>query len=261
VSNTTDSTPAAPATPAIGVPGGGIEVIVKDDDRDTLSDALGVGAIVMDIDDTLYLKRDYIRSGFEAVGRWAQDELGIEDFGERAWAAFEAGARDTIFDQVLKACGARSDDAVVTALVARYRTHRPSITLSADARRAFERWHGQLGLAVVTDGAVSSQLAKARALGLDQWELPVICTAALGPGRARGSSAAFEQVQQELGVDGKRCVYVADEPTRDFIGPKALGWRTVRVRRRLGLHAAIESGPDIDYEITSLDQLEDALSA
>jgi putative hydrolase of the HAD superfamily len=241
--------------------GSGIEVIVNDDDsRDPLGPRLGVDAIVMDLDDTVYLKRDYVRSGFEAVGRWAQSELGIADFAERAWVAYEAGARDTVFDQVLTESGVRSDDAVVTALVARYRTHAPSISLAPDARRALERWYGQVGLATVTDGAISSQHAKVRALGLDQWAPLVVCTAALGPGKAKPHPEGFLQVQQELGVGGKGCVYVADDPIQDFAGPKALGWRTVRVRRRLGLHWSVPSGSDVDHEITSLDQLEDTLA-
>jgi putative hydrolase of the HAD superfamily len=240
--------------------GTGIDIVVDDEDVADSGPGFAVDAIVMDIDDTLYLKRDYVRSGFEAVGRWAQSELGVEDFGERAWTAFQAGARDTIFDDVLAECGARSDDAVITALVARYRTHTPSIALAADARAALDRWHGKVGLAAVTDGAVSSQHAKIRALGLEQWEPLVVCTAALGPGKGKPHPAAFEQVQEELGVDGKDCVYVADDPTQDFAGPKALGWQTVRVRRRLGLHSATDSGPDVDHEITNLDQLEDALS-
>jgi putative hydrolase of the HAD superfamily len=240
--------------------GSGIEVIVDDDDtRARLGPALGVDAIVMDLDDTVYLKRDYVRSGFEAIGRWAETELGVADFAQRAWAAYDAGARDTVFDQVLTECGARSDDAVITALVARYRTHAPSISLAPDARRALERWYGQVGLATVTDGAISSQHAKVRALGLDQWAPLVVCTQSLGPGKAKPHPAGFVQVQEKLGVDGKGCVYVADDPINDFAGPKALGWRTVRVRRRLGLYWSVPSGPDVDHEITSLDQLEDAL--
>ena len=34
-------------------------------------------AVVFDIDDTLYLERDYVRSGFTAAGAWARTELGL----------------------------------------------------------------------------------------------------------------------------------------------------------------------------------------
>jgi len=221
---------------------------------------LGVEAVVLDIDDTLYLERDYVRSGFEAVGRWAQRELGVDDFADRAWAAFESGSRNTIFDEVLTACGAPTNDATITELVARYRTHPPSIVLAADAEAGLDRWHRVAALAAITDGPLSSQQAKARALGLDRWTSTVVFTASLGPGKGKPDPAAFELVQEELGVDGKSCVYVADNPAKDFVGPKALGWRTVRVRRRLSLHVDVESGDDVDHEITTLEQLDAVLA-
>jgi putative hydrolase of the HAD superfamily len=221
---------------------------------------LDVDAIVLDIDDTLYLERDYVRSGFEAVGRYARRELRIDDFAELAWAAFESGTRGTIFDDVLTGCGARSDDALITELVARYRTHTPVIELAADAREGLARWHGTVALAAVTDGPLSSQKAKARALGLAEWTPLVVYTHDLGPGKGKPDPTAFQLVQDEIGVDGKRCVYVADNPAKDFAGPHSLGWRTVRVRRRLGLHADVISGSDVDHEIETLDDLDEVLS-
>ena len=110
---------------------------------------LGVDAVVLDIDDTPYLERDYVRTGFEAVGRWAPRELGVDDFADRAGAAFERGSRNTIFDEVLTDCGAPTDDATITELVARYRTHPPWIVLAADAEAGLDRWHGVAALAAI----------------------------------------------------------------------------------------------------------------
>lgn len=236
------------------------EIDLRAPRRSSGPDALDVDAIVLDIDDTLYLERDYVRSGFDAVDRWVRHELGIQDFGQRAWESFEAGARGTIFDEVLTSCGRPTHDAVITELVARYRTHCPSIGLSPDAHAALERWQHAVDLAAITDGHVSSQQAKARALDLERWVSPVIYTADLGHGKAKPHPAAFELVQEQLGVDGKRCVYLADNPAKDFAGPKSLGWRTVRVRRDLGLHADVDSGDDVDYEVTSLDQVDGLLT-
>ena len=72
--------------------------------------ASGRRLVVLDIDDTLYLERDYVRSGFAAVGAWAQDELGVDGLGDRAWAAVEAGTRRTIFDEALAASGVEATD-------------------------------------------------------------------------------------------------------------------------------------------------------
>ena len=52
---------------------------------------------------------------------------------------------------------------------------------------------------------------------------------------------------------------MADNPAKDFAGPRSLGWHTVRLRRADGLHAAAPSGPDVDREIVTLDELDEAL--
>jgi glycosyltransferase involved in cell wall biosynthesis/FMN phosphatase YigB (HAD superfamily) len=215
--------------------------------------------VVLDIDDTLYLERDYVRSGFDAVGAWAREELGVDDLGERAWAAFEAGVRRTIFDEALAGCGVEAANGVVPRLVEVYRAHTPTIDMLPDARAWLDALAPHVTLAVVTDGPLASQQAKAEALTLTRWADLVLFTESLGPGRGKPHPAAFEQLERELGLSGDRCAYVADNPAKDFVAPHRLGWRTVRVRRPGGLHAEVPSGDDVDAEITSLADLDAAL--
>jgi glycosyltransferase involved in cell wall biosynthesis/FMN phosphatase YigB (HAD superfamily) len=215
--------------------------------------------VVLDIDDTLYLERDYVRSGFDAVGAWARAELGVDDLGERAWAAFEAGVRRTIFDEALAGCGIEVTNGVVPRLVEVYRAHSPTIDMLPDARAWLDALAPHVTLAVVTDGPLASQQAKAEALMLTRWADLVVFTESLGPGRGKPHPAAFEQLERELGLSGERCAYVADNPAKDFVAPHRLGWRTVRVRRPGGLHAEVPSGGDVDAEVTSLADLDAAL--
>jgi glycosyltransferase involved in cell wall biosynthesis/FMN phosphatase YigB (HAD superfamily) len=215
--------------------------------------------VVLDIDDTLYLERDYVRSGFDAVGAWARDELGVDDLGERAWAAFEAGVRRTIFDDALAGAGVEATPEIVSRLVAVYRAHAPAIEMLADARAWLDALAPHVAVAVVTDGPLASQRAKAEALVLTRWADLVVFTETLGPDRGKPHPAAFEQLEAELGVAGHRCAYVADNPAKDFLAPHRMGWRTVRVRRPGGLHAGVPSGDDVDAEITSLADLDGAL--
>lgn len=227
---------------------------------------VGVRVVVFDIDDTLYLERDYARSGFRAVDEWVRVALGVGGFAEQAWAAFESGVRGTIFDTALTALGVVPSPDTVAEMVGRYRRHEPDIVLLDDARACLDRVgdgahdRSALGVAVVTDGPLASQRAKARRLGLDGWTREIVFTEALGPGLGKPHPAAFELVERHLGASGDACVYVADNPAKDFGAPRRLGWRTVRVRRSLGLHADRPSGDDIDHEIADLDGLEPLLA-
>jgi putative hydrolase of the HAD superfamily len=215
--------------------------------------------VAFDMDDTLYLERDYVRSGFAAVGEWARRELGLQDLGDRAWAAFEAGVRGRIFDEVLDACGVRDDASVVPRLVDVYRSHAPAIELLDDVRAWLAAPPTGVALAVVTDGPLASQQAKAEALGLASWAHPIVFTEALGPGRGKPHPAAFERVEAATGLAAAACAYVADNPGKDFTGPRRRGWRTVRVRRTGSLHAGTDSGDAVDAEITGFEALDDAL--
>ena len=60
-----------------------------------------IRCVVLDIDDTLYLERDYVRSGFEAVGQ----ALGEQEFGPTAWRVFLEGGRGDTFNQTFSRLG------------------------------------------------------------------------------------------------------------------------------------------------------------
>jgi putative hydrolase of the HAD superfamily len=214
--------------------------------------------IVFDVDDTLYLERDYVRSGFRAVGERVRERLGVAGFDEVAWALFERGQRKTIFDRALEELGFENEDAnLIGELVRVYRDHRPTIALLPDARACLERLVGRFRLGVVTDGPEESQRAKVEALGLARFIPHVIVTGDLGPCMGKPAPAPFLRIEQATGCRGARCAYIADNPVKDFIAPRALGWRTVRIRRPAGLHARAPGAADID--LATLDGLESAL--
>ena len=50
---------------------------------------------VLDLDDTLYLEWDYVRSGFLAVDRWLSHHLGLKCFFESACELFETRSAET----------------------------------------------------------------------------------------------------------------------------------------------------------------------
>ncbi|MCA9674638.1 MAG: HAD family hydrolase [Myxococcales bacterium] len=215
--------------------------------------------VVFDVDDTLYLERDYAHSGFAAVGREVERRWGVAGFGAQAWNLFQDGARGDIFDRVLQALGLTASPDDVRTLVVCYREHSPAIGLLPDARQALDRLNRTYVLAGLTDGPVASQRAKVAALGLSRWLDPIVVTGELGPGAGKPSPAGFRRIEAASGVDGAACVYVADNPAKDFAGPRALGWKTVRVRRPGGLHVDAPSGDDVDAEIGTLDALDPLL--
>ena len=217
--------------------------------------------VVFDVDDTLYLESDYVRSGYSAVGAWIERAYGLSAFGDRCWVAFRSGLRGTIFDHVLASYDLHGvDEDVVPALVERYRRHVPSIALLPDADAALARLSSGSYVAVLSDGPLESQRAKVRALGLIGRADQIVLTEELGPGRGKPDPAGFRLIQERSGIPSERCAYIADNPMKDFRAPAELGWRTVRIRRPQALHRDLPSGPDVHGEVTTLDALEDVLA-
>ena len=195
--------------------------------------------IVFDLDDTLYLERDFVRSGFDAVGRWAYSTLGISDCAERAWRAFESGVRGSIFQFILAESGQSPDATLIQEMVEVYRRHSPVISLPSDSLNCLQRLKNQAVLAIITDGFLHTQQAKCSSLSLSDFFNTIVCTGQWGPEYYKPNPHAFSYVAQQAGPSS-RFVYIADNPTKDFQAPLALGWDVVRIRRPGGIYSSRE---------------------
>jgi putative hydrolase of the HAD superfamily len=213
--------------------------------------------LVFDLDDTLYLEADFVLSGFRAVDVWCAAEHGIQGFFDKAWAQFESGARGKIFDLALAGLGVDDGQTLVPDMVKVYREHRPTIACRPDALRMLEQAGSYRGFAMITDGYHLTQLRKVEALGVARYCTPVIRTDVWGRDFWKPHARSYETVQAHYGLPPEAFTYIGDNPKKDFVSPKALGWHTVRIRREGGLHADLDAAPELEAmeTIESLDQL------
>jgi putative hydrolase of the HAD superfamily len=207
----------------------------------------------LDLDDTLFLERDYVWSGFEVVGRWAERRFGAAGFAERAYQRFLCGSRGTIFDEVLRDCGVCPAPADIREMVQVYREHIPRISLLLDASDFLSFFRGRCRLALISDGCLSSQRRKFDALRLNGIFDPTVFTDCWGRECWKPNPRAFLHVQEAAQLSAWECVYIADNPTKDFEAPLALGWRTARVRREGGICSHLESALGFEAEIEVAD--------
>lgn len=215
--------------------------------------------VVLDMDDTLFLERDYALSGFAAVDDAVVKTHGLKGFSECAWRLFCAGVRGRIFDEALKELGVDSQSANVEQLVAVYRSHLPDIKLTEDSFHFLNAARRQgLRIALISDGPFVSQQAKVRALKLETLISPIILTDAFGRDAWKPSSRGYLEVYERLGGSHSNYIYIGDNPSKDFIAPNALGWRTIRMRRPQGEHANASASSNEgtpQREISSFDEL------
>jgi len=213
--------------------------------------------IVFDLDDTLYCECDYVRSGIASVDVWVQWQLGVEGFGAAALRLWNAGRREKLFDATLAGLGVAADPATIAAMVAVYRDHPPRIRLAPDARAFLASDHG-FGLALISDGFRGTQRRKVAVLELSRYAFdPIIFTDDWGREYWKPHPRAFETVEAAHRGRSSRFVYVADNPSKDFLAPHALGWAAVQFDRVHAVHPRTPPSPQhrADMHIRSLRDL------
>lgn len=227
-----------------------------------MSEPWPVHTVVFDLDDTLYPERDYVLSGFAAADAWLKKNHGIGGLAVRSGELFAAGRRGKIFDDALRHLGVADPAPLVPQLVEAYRVHVPNIGLYSETVKVLIWAKQHFRLALISDGYLEVQRRKAAALGLERWIDCLIFTDQWGREAWKPSERSFREVMNRLPGEAGRYVYVSDNPRKDFIAPRRLGWRTLRLRRAGGEHADYQpaAGEAAERDIDSLAELPALLS-
>lgn len=217
--------------------------------------SLSAERIVFDLDDTLYLERDFAFSGYRAAGEWLAGRDG-GGFADTCQSLFLDGERRNVFDRAAQAMGLRAD--IVPDLVEVYRNHQPRIALCPDAARYLA---GHAGFAIISDGPERTQRNKIAALGLAAHCDVIVPTGQWGAEYCKPHPRAYELVATASA--GRACVYVADNAAKDFLTPNRLGWITIQILRPQRVHdgAAPTPAHAAMAQIESLDQLDSAIAS
>lgn len=199
--------------------------------------------IVFDLDDTLFPEAAFTVSALAEVGRMAEKNFGWEAFGQKLTELHGAGRRRELFQSAVQDLGYGTiTPAHLSALLDCFREHRPSeLPWYPDALEAVRALHARFPLELISDGYLPTQRNKAKALRLERWiPLPVF-TEDLGRQFWKPSLKAYELVMARH--PGERFAYVADNPAKDFIAPRALGWTSIRIQRPGGVYASEPVAP------------------
>lgn len=209
--------------------------------------------IVFDLDDTLYDEMTYVTSGFRAVAEFLEPITGTPEdiLYQEMMSVLSREGRGQVFDAVLRDHGCHNKS-LARKCVSVYRAHRPSIRLFRDAERLLNAL-ASYPIYIVTDGNKHVQFRKLEALALLDHPNIRGCyiTRRFGIRNEKPSPHCFHLICQREGVDPSEVVYIGDNPNKDFVGIKPLGFRTIRVVR--GSHAAVRRMSEFEAELTVSD--------
>jgi putative hydrolase of the HAD superfamily len=234
-----------------------------------------IRAVIFDIDDTLYLKGDYVRSGFRAIARWLATQNTQHDGRSLKWALTDGewdlwneyhNAPEQAFNRYVAKWRQRNPtskllpEEMAGIMAEIYCGHQPEIQPCSDVVNALSVLARNSLLAVFGDGDPKRQKRKLDALGLSHFFAQAVFTGD-NPSWQKPQPDGFSALAETLGLRPSECIYVGDDPELDFAGPQKLDMRTVRVRRLGGLHESEEpeSGFGPELTLTNLSGLPDVV--
>ncbi|WP_407268249.1 HAD family hydrolase [Radiobacillus sp. PE A8.2] len=114
-----------------------------------------------------------------------------------------------------------------------YVTGQKSITLFGEVKQLLDLLSNQgKQLAVLTNGEPEHQSMKIRQLGLTNWIAAENLFISGAVGHAKPSIEVFSYIENKLGLDKSKTVYIGDSFENDVVGAKQAGWYSIWMNHR-----------------------------
>lgn len=227
-----------------------------------------IKTIIFDLDDTLYRELDFIYGAFREVCKYLSYKYNKDEellYKDTIYILNKFG-RGEVFDMICDKNGIKED---IGFLVKLYREAVPSLKLYEDAEyilREFKRGGSKLLLqeeqnpyntGIITDGKASVQWNKIKALDLEKRVDKIMVTDDYGLDFWKPNEFSYREMLKYFNSMPEECIYVGDNPNKDFIGARKVGIHTVRIIREVGDHMKtfLDKGYEGDHIIKNLSEL------
>ena len=235
---------------------------IVSESRESSDDFRLITGVILDLDDTLYSEKDYVKSGYRAVAEFIETNNTISEtnnkitcdiIADKLWNYFTEGKN--AIDELLNELG-QSDKKKECLDI--YRNHIPEIQLYDGAIELIENLKDKgIKVGIITDGRVNGQKNKLASLGLTELVDDIIITDELGGEQFRKpNDIAFRIMQCRWRLPFEEIAYVGDNMMKDFQAPRQLGMRSIYFENEDGLYNNIRyDTSQCDLKITSIREL------
>ena len=194
--------------------------------------------IVFDLDDTLYDEIDFVKSGFKEISHYLESEKYYHFMLE----VFKKEGSGQVFNKLIEKYNL---DISLDKLIEIYRFHKPDIFLS-DETIELLKFGKNFSTALISDGHYIMQKNKFESLGLEQYiEYPVFTDFYH---TKKPQLKPYKMIENRYDQENK-FIYISDNPKKDFIAVKELGWIGVRYKNPVGIYKDLKN--DTDFEVTA----------
>ena len=216
-----------------------------------------IKCVIFDLDDTLYNEIEYVKQAFMNVAVYLSERYGVssDKLYERMLELLNNDGRGRIFNDIIEEYNITE---CPKELVEIYRATRPELELYEDAGKCIGVLkNNNIKLALITDGCAQVQHNKINGLGLEDIMDCIIVTDDY-ENAAKPSTIPYKMVMEKLAInEPSACIYIGDNPKKDFVGARKLGMNTVRIIRSEGMFMALEAdeGYEADSVVDSLEKI------
>ncbi|MDH3648127.1 MAG: HAD family hydrolase [Saprospiraceae bacterium] len=174
--------------------------------------------IVFDLDDTLYKEVDFVKSAYKYLSDLLFEETGKNCYEEMCnW--YRAGK--SAFDLIKSNYNISMS---IDEMVDTYRHHSPNIHLSEGVKESItELLSWRIPTGIITDGRSATQRNKLKALGLEGLFDLVVISEEIGTEKPHRNNFLLYNEK----FSNHSFAYIADNISKDFVTPNALGWLTI----------------------------------
>ena len=222
-----------------------------------------IKALIFDLDDTLYYEKEYVLGALKEVAYYLGNKYGenAEKLYIRMKEILEKLGRGKIFNII---CEENNFNEDIKQLVDMYRNSKPKLELYDDSKE-FLSWARREGykLGIITDGCSKVQWNKIKDLDIEELVDKIIVTDDLGKEFWKPHKKSYLDMIKWFDINKNECMYIGDNPNKDFIGARELGIETARIIREKGDHITtfLEKEYEADSNIVNLLELKKILKS
>ncbi|MDR1896242.1 MAG: HAD family hydrolase [Prevotellaceae bacterium] len=132
---------------------------------------------------------------------------------------------------------------------------KPKLQVYENTHEILKKLKDYFLFAILTDGHIKIQEYKIDNLHLRQFFDYVLITDSLGIENRKPSVKPYQVLLNKINLTARDCIYIGNDPRKDFIGAKKIGLKTIRINQGEYKDLKVSENDDADFSINSISEL------
>lgn len=192
--------------------------------------------VLFDLDDTLYLERDYVYSGYKVIANFIGEKYNLlSDDLYFKMIELSKESYSNVFNRLFNFYDIKIDNNELKKIIGIYKNHFPNIKLCKDSEKAINiLLEKGIRLGLITDGDSIQQRNKINALKIEKYFEKIIITDELAPNREfwKPNKKAFEIMVDFFKEEPRNMLYIGDNLNKDPFGALEVGINFKQIKRK-----------------------------